>query len=176
MQGFVRSGVIENLDPGDLELVYVRSLANDRPASPATELAPRGATGERASFEAGLAREIRALEERLLDPTHRADPRAVSALLEDEFVELGASGRRWTKSTFLAALTADGASSGRLADFSLRLLASDVALATYRIQVSTNAPGPAGARGSLRSSIWRRAPGGAWRLLFHQGTPTGAHP
>ncbi|HEU4539675.1 MAG TPA: nuclear transport factor 2 family protein [Jiangellaceae bacterium] len=38
-----------------------------------------------------------ALERRLLQPTVRASPAALDALLDPEFQEIGASGRLWTR-------------------------------------------------------------------------------
>ncbi|MEQ8745786.1 DUF4440 domain-containing protein [Pyruvatibacter sp.] len=109
--------------------------------------------------------EIRALEERLLSPEIRADADALNALLDDAFVEFGASGRVHTKADvidWLAAAKDDGRRFTMHGDFAARLLSPDIALATYTVS-----DGPSR---SLRSSIWTRR-GGAWRLTFNQGTP-----
>lgn len=54
--------------------------------------------------ETGIAQELQRLEERLLDPKVRRDPKEVSALLAEEFKEIGASGRRYTRGEILALL------------------------------------------------------------------------
>ena len=46
----------------------------------------------------------------------------------------------------------------------VKQLADSVALVTYAIERGTGDQ-----RGSLRSSIWKHD-GGAWRMVFHQGT------
>ena len=45
-----------------------------------------------------------AAEQRLLDPEVRADPRAVSELVDDDFTEIGQTGIVWTRSAIMAAL------------------------------------------------------------------------
>ena len=117
------------------------------------------------------AAQIEALERRLLDPAVRASAVAVGELLADDFLELGASGRSWKKAEVVAELAANPRVRGRLADFVLRPLGDEFALAIYRLEASD-----AAGAGSLRSSIWRRTPSGGWQLVFHQGTPTGAIP
>lgn len=139
-----------------------------------------------------LRDEIRALEERLLDPAVRADRAAVAALLDPEFTEIGQSGRLWDRASTLDALAAEsgsgpgiragsgpgnargnGEGSGeplRVSGFALRALAPGVVLATYTLE-ATN---------TRRSSIWRRGEGEAggeagWHLVFHQGTRVVKH-
>ena len=122
-----------------------------------------------------LAGRIRELEERLLDPVVRRSAEAAPALLDDEFVEVGSSGRVYSKSRVLAALAEEAASGRetrfRLTDFSLRVLGPEAVLARYRVEgegLSGSEP-----RHSLRSSVWVLQ-SGRWQLLFHQGTPTSA--
>lgn len=106
-----------------------------------------------------------AAELRLLDPEVRASPELVLELLDPDFVEFGASGRRWDRATVMAAVAPDGAGTGapvtahRMAG---TLLAPGLVHLTY---VSGN-----GTRRARRSSLWRHTADG-WRLYFHQGTP-----
>jgi hypothetical protein len=120
---------------------------------------------------AELTRRIRDLEELLLDPRVRRSREALRDLLADEFLEFGSSGRCFTISETVEALVAEAAEEPRFSvvDFSLLVLAPDVALARYR----TEARGRHrfGAQYSLRSSVWVFR-SGRWQLLFHQGTPT----
>lgn len=115
------------------------------------------------------------LESDLLRPEIRRSRDRLEALLAPDFLELGASGRTYDRASLVAAL-ADEASAAhageepasvRVEAFAVRLLARDVALATYR-SVRTGTDGEV-ATVSLRSSIWRRD-AGAWRMVFHQGT------
>ena len=68
--------------------------------------------------------ELRALEERLLDPLVRAVPEQVRALLAPEFVEFGASGRVFDRYAILAMLATEPPRVARQArGFKVRLLA-----------------------------------------------------
>ena len=108
-----------------------------------------------------LAETLKALEERLLEPEIRQSPERVSALLADDFLEIGASGRTFNKEQVLLHLSAEAPLGGRktIADFQARNLSETLALVIYRI-VESN---------TLRSSLWRKDPSG-WRIIFHQGT------
>jgi hypothetical protein len=105
-------------------------------------------------------------ELRLLTPAVRRSPAAVEALLHPEFVEFGASGRRWDRPAMVAAIGA-GLTDGTVPEVSevrgVRL-AESVVLVTY----VTRRPG----QRVRRSSLWRRNAAGTWQLYFHQGTPT----
>jgi len=112
--------------------------------------------------------ELQRLEEELLRPEVRRCPEKMAALLADDFLEFGRSGRIYDKANILA--TAAEQCDGRLSlrQLSAKALAPSVALVTYW---STLCDANGNARHSLRSSIWTRT-GKGWRLVFHQGTPT----
>ncbi|NEC09895.1 DUF4440 domain-containing protein [Streptomyces sp. SID7909] len=119
------------------------------------------------SDEEGRAvRAATAGEMRLLDPAVRASPEAVTELLDPEFAEFGASGRRYDRASILAVTSAveDYGPGPDVTDLSGTLLAPDLVHLTYVTEHN----------GSLfrRSSLWRRT-GGQWRMYFHQGTPAG---
>jgi hypothetical protein len=104
------------------------------------------------------------LERRLMDPAFRAARGDVSALLTDDFIEVGSNGHVYDKTAILDAMAAEaaaGAPERVVADLSVRMLATDVALVTYRSRSRGMA--------SLRSSIWKRIDG-SWLMAFHQGT------
>jgi hypothetical protein len=107
---------------------------------------------------------VEALERTLLDPAVRGSREAASALLADDFLEFGSDGHAYDKAAMLNLLAADpafGESEPKVDHLHVRMLASSIALVTYR---ST-------ARGkhSLRASLWQER-GGHWRMVFHQGT------
>ncbi|WP_019818963.1 nuclear transport factor 2 family protein [Saccharomonospora saliphila] len=104
-------------------------------------------------------------ERALLAPEVRARPERVTELLHPDFVEFGASGRRFERESLLAMLREESREPVPLTDADMRAtrLADDVVLVTYLVSAS-------GAR-SRRSSVWLRAADGRWRLYFHQGTP-----
>ena len=119
-----------------------------------------------------LAAHLRILEEELLRPAIRGSRAELEARLAPDFAEIGRSGRVYDRASLVAALAAehdDAPAVARVEDFSVRLLAPGVALATYRSVREDAAGGPPAV--ALRSSIWRRD-GDAWRMAFHQGTPT----
>lgn len=99
--------------------------------------------------------ELLVLEQRLAS---REGIGELGELLSEDFVEIGSSGAVYDKAQALAAMQGAPPSELPIADFGVRLVAPDVALAAYC------------AGGSLRSSVWVRGDGG-WRILFHQGTP-----
>jgi len=114
-----------------------------------------------------IGRELRELEERLLQPDFRRSRPAVSALLADEFVEYGSSGRIFDKQQILDLLGSEPEQRIAIAHFEARPLSADVVLVTYR-SVRPDGPPEAGAT-FLRSSLWVRRQG-RWQVVFHQGT------
>ncbi len=118
------------------------------------------------SAHAAIEATLHAAEAALLDAQQRGDVDAIAALLASDFEEIGSSGRRYDRDSMLAALGTARLDAAEITDFSLRLLAADLALVNFRTRVR---------RGdivlhSLRSSLWRREYD-AWRIAFHQGTP-----
>jgi hypothetical protein len=112
---------------------------------------------------AALTAELRALEDRILDPAVRADPQTLGALLAPEFTEFGASGRVFDRDGIVAALAAEPPRQARRTrGFKVRLLAPGVALTTWRVKRDDGIE-------TLRSSLWQRRDG-QWLIVFHQGT------
>ncbi|MCE3036198.1 MULTISPECIES: nuclear transport factor 2 family protein [Streptomyces] len=105
-------------------------------------------------------------ELRLLDPEVRAVPALVLELLDPEFTEFGASGRRWDMDSILT-VTSSGSVSAEspveVSEMSGVLLAPGVVHLTYFADNQ--------GRRAWRSSLWRLTETG-WRMYFHQGTLT----
>jgi hypothetical protein len=113
-------------------------------------------------------------EQNLLDPSVRCDSAQVAALLAEDFIEIGASGRIWTRAAILDLLATESYIPPSIEDFRCTLLAENVALVTYR---AVHEAGSA----TLRSSIWIKEKKNVeeknegkehsrWRMRFHQGT------
>ncbi len=120
-----------------------------------------GSDEEERSVRAAVEGELR-----LLDPAVRALPEAVTELLDPEFTEFGASGRRYDRTSVLAVTSADGAGPpAPVTAMSGTLLAPGLVHLTFM----TESDG----RRVRRNSIWRRTES-RWRLYFHQGTPVKA--
>ena len=113
------------------------------------------------------AAELQRLELMLMDPAVRRDRERVSALLAEDFVEFGSSGRVWTRQLTLELLATETCTPPAVEDFASRTLAPDVVLLTYRAVRTDNLSGERTA--TLRSSLWTRQ-SGSWQMRFHQGT------
>lgn len=98
----------------------------------------------------------------LLDPEVRADPRRVRALIHDDFLEFGSTGRVYNKKMLLDMLSGEKHGDVAIREFAVRQLSTDTALVTYRTV------GDSGQE-ARRSSIWVRVDG-VWQMNFHQGT------
>ena len=117
-----------------------------------------------------VVEELKRLEETLLRPEVRRSREKMSALLADDFIEYGRSGRVYNKATILE--TADKSFDGSLSlnGFSAKALAPSVALVRYATVLRRS---DGNEFHSLRSSIWTRT-GHRWQLVFHQGTACGS--
>ncbi|MEW2810921.1 nuclear transport factor 2 family protein [Streptomyces massasporeus] len=108
-------------------------------------------------------------ELRLMDPSVRMSRSLARQLLDPDFVEVGASGRRWTYDEMLAALPElDGAvESGpryEPSKFTGVLLAPGLVHLTYETTFDGNR--------ARRSSLWRKQGAAAtWQMYYHQATP-----
>jgi len=113
-----------------------------------------------------LLDELTALELRLLTPEVRANPELLGALLSDDFIEVGASGRRFNKAQIIKdVLQQDSGGKFTAKDFELKRLATDMAMLLYTGCCETQGV----CHYSRRCSIWQRQQG-QWQVLYHQGT------
>jgi hypothetical protein len=108
--------------------------------------------------------ELCELECKLLSPDGR-NAASADRLLTDDFVEIGSSGRVWTRRDILAMLSEESPLRREASDFRVVAIADGAALVTYRV-VRHDTP----AIVTRRSSIWVRRDE-RWQMLFHQGTP-----
>lgn len=93
----------------------------------------------------------------------RADFEAMTA---DDFWEVGASGRCYSRTEVLDVLgerfSAPQAEVWKTSDFRCRKLAPDVYLLTYNLMQNEE-------RRTRRATVWHRTPDG-WKIVYHQGT------
>jgi hypothetical protein len=103
-------------------------------------------------------------EMQLLDPRVRASPTRVLELLDPQFTETGASGRRWDAESILT-VTSGGSISPespvQVSDMTGVVLAPGVVHLTYFADNQ--------GRRAWRSSLWRLTATG-WRMYYHQAT------
>lgn len=98
----------------------------------------------------------------LLTSDVRKDPGEVDKLLHAGFIEIGRSGRRWTREEIVSALVAEQNRKTPEADeWLFDDLAPGLVLVTYRLKAGTGS--------SRHSSIWDVS-NGAPEIRFHQGT------
>ena len=95
----------------------------------------------------------------------------LEAMVDDDFWEVGASGRRYTRKYTLEVLekrirTPDE-ELWETTDFRCQELAAEIYLLTYTLRQ--------GERITRRSTIWRRSTDG-WKIVFHQGTVVASAP
>ncbi|MEU9314315.1 nuclear transport factor 2 family protein [Streptomyces sp. NPDC048295] len=108
-------------------------------------------------------------ELRLMDPAVRATRSLARQLMDPDFVEVGASGRRWTYEEMIAALPElDGATESgpryEPSDFTGVLLSPGLVHLTYETMSDGNR--------ARRSSLWRKqGAASTWRMYYHQATP-----
>ncbi|WP_299414557.1 nuclear transport factor 2 family protein [uncultured Sulfitobacter sp.] len=109
-----------------------------------------------------------ALEETLWLAETRFDPALMEQTFSPDFVEFGRSGRRYERAEMLFDPNPKAKINALLPlpDYSVALVAPNVALATYKSEVRYGDKIEMG----RRSSLWVKN-GGRWQLRFHQGTP-----
>jgi hypothetical protein len=117
--------------------------------------------------DANLEQELRDLEESHLRFDVRSSAESMGALLADEFIEFGSSGRILDRTAVLASISGNAACQFRIDSFAVRALAPGAALTTYRLSAWSDSESQA--RVTLRSSVWVHRTG-RWLLVFHQGT------
>lgn len=108
-----------------------------------------------------------ALELELVRSETRRNLDRLRALLTDDFVEFGSSGRVFSREEVIAALRDESSFEMTISGFRAVVLSEAAVLVTYQAAVRrSDQPGESR---SLRSSIWVEDEG-RWRIRFHQGT------
>jgi hypothetical protein len=109
--------------------------------------------------------ELRAKEPIFHRPELAASPADFAGMTADEFWEIGASGRRYSREYVLEMLEErlknPVEDRWETSDFRCQELAAGLYLLTYTLRQ--------GSRVTRRATIWRRSSAG-WKIVFHQGT------
>lgn len=107
---------------------------------------------------------IRACELLLLDPGVRADRMRVTELLHPDFIEVGRSGRHWSRTTIVESLQASPpAPTPDTSEWSFIALSDALTLVSYLLKDHSGAV-------SRHSSLWDTSDDRPV-MRFHQGTP-----
>jgi ribonuclease HI len=105
---------------------------------------------------------VEELERELLGPLVRGDMGRTAVLLHPDFLEIGSSGRVWTRDAMMMALEEDPGERTDIEILGADRVGPNAVLLTYRSFARSGT--------TLRSSLWV-LDGDRWRLRFHQGTP-----
>ncbi|HKY57110.1 MAG TPA: nuclear transport factor 2 family protein [Aeromicrobium sp.] len=112
--------------------------------------------------------EVIELERTLWDPQSRNDPDVVERLLHPDYLEVGSTGRTWTRQEILQPV---GDFTAELTDVATAELGPGVVLVTYTSVVpELSDVDEITERPVKRASLWLQSDG-RWRLRYHQGTP-----
>jgi ribonuclease HI len=105
---------------------------------------------------------VEELERELLGPLVRGDIGRTAVLLHPDFLEIGSSGRVWTRDAMMMALEEDPGERTDIEILGADRIGAGAVLLTYRSYARSGTV--------LRASLWV-LDGDRWRLRFHQGTP-----
>lgn len=116
-----------------------------------------------------IVAEVVERELQLLSPAVRSSRALSDELLDPEFVEVGASGRRWDHQSMLAALPVmQGAADDGPQYVPTEMTGTVLAPGIVHLTFETVLDG----RRARRSSIWRKVDDDSgWRMYYHQATP-----
>ncbi|WP_086832453.1 DUF4440 domain-containing protein [Streptomyces sp. NRRL B-24572] len=108
-------------------------------------------------------------ELQLLSPAVRSSRALSDRLLDPEFVEVGASGRRWDRESMLSSLAVmQGAADEGPQYVPTEMTGTVLAPGIVHLTFETVLDG----RRARRSSIWRKLDDASgWRMYYHQATP-----
>jgi len=118
------------------------------------------------AIELALQKHLRQLEETLWVSETRFNVSLMEQTFADDCYEVGRSGKIYDRQQLLNAAKQHIDAEIPLPDFTVKLLASDVAMVRYQSIVTAADV----VERAHRISIWSKQ-NGQWRLRFHQGTP-----
>jgi len=123
-------------------------------------------------MDSKVANLIRDLETELLRADTRGSIKRLDELLSDDFFEIGASGKRYTKGDVIQLLSNEPADRLTMHEYRAAEIAPNTILANFTEERELQGHGQRIV--SLRSSIWQRR-NGRWQMIFHQGTVSTTH-
>jgi len=127
-----------------------------------SELGSEAFDTEPGTAEPSAEAQVEELERELLGPLVRGDMGRTAVLLHPDFMEIGSSGRVWTRDAMMMALEEDPGERTDIEILGTDRVGTSAVLLTYRSFARSGT--------TLRSSLWV-LDDGRWRLRFHQGTP-----
>ena len=110
---------------------------------------------------------FRDFEERLLSKEVRSSRDKLSELIDDNFLEYGASWKKYDKSFILDRLPKTDFSIIDIKEFNVYQISDTCAQTRFHTKEEDG-------RECLRNSIWKKQ-GNSWKIIFHQGTLINIH-
>lgn len=107
------------------------------------------------------------LELELLQPKTRKSVERLNELLTEDFLEIGMTGKPFTKKDILEILPKSDGSNYQATDFEAKEIAPNTILLVYKASVNNTKTGET--TQTHRSSIWQKR-NDNWQMIFHQGT------
>ena len=143
----------------------MKGFSEDRPSGADRKASDMEPARQTSSDLAGIQQELCDREPIFHRPEHGTTRAAFEAMTAEDFWEVGASGRRYSREYVLDALerrySEPHEDDWQTEDFHCQEIAPDNYLLTYTLRQ--------GPRVTRRATLWRRAPQG-WVIVYHQGT------
>lgn len=115
-----------------------------------------------------LESQLLQLETALTESETRSSREQLDRLLAEDFLEIGSSGKIFTKAHALERLPASTEKNVyEISHFHIRVLSPDLVQTIFKTKRTTDGTD---ILNSLRTSLWRKN-GNTWQMLYHQGTP-----
>jgi hypothetical protein len=111
---------------------------------------------------------IKQLEEELLTRAARKNAERLNELIADEFIEIGKSGKRYTKQELIDTLRNEEFTKSEITDYKITFITDAIVFIVYTENHYNKAKNKV--QSTIRSSIWKSY-SGKWKMVFHQGTP-----
>ena len=112
-----------------------------------------------------LDEKLRELEIKVMTAAGERRAADIRGLIAEDFLEIGASGRTYTKSEVLAAIETAPLRKFQIEDFKIVASGNDWAMVSYRAGEKSEQSSTA----SWRSTLWVQREA-KWQIIFHQGT------
>jgi hypothetical protein len=112
-----------------------------------------------------LLEQLRELEIKVMTAAGERRAADLRNFVADNFLEIGASGRTYTKAQVLAAIESAPLRNFQIEDFEIVASGDDWAMVSYRAGERSEKSSTA----SFRSTLWVQR-SGKWQIVFHQGT------
>lgn len=113
---------------------------------------------------------IESYEREMLEADKQGNWDAIARRMADDFLEIAGNGRYFNKQQIAKLFHESRVDDYKMSEVDFRALGPDAALLAYRLDVQAMFQGKPLPAAFLISSVWQKRDG-AWKVVFHQGTP-----